>query len=427
MKMIRVAIVGVGGCASSLVQGVEYYSQRVEDTSGLTYGLIGGYAPSHIKFCVGFDIDQRKVGRSLKDAIYAKPNCVMKVIDEETDFNCIEVGACVYRGPTLDGFPEHMRSLADDITFIESSEEAIDYKEYQRLLEINKVDVLINYVPVGANEAAKFYIEGAIETGVSVVNCMPSYISTDDAMELERKAIAKKVTIVGSDMRSGFGASRLSEVLQGSLLDSGLSVTQHIQTNMAAGYTQGDNDFKFGRSANTDFLNMSESSRLVNKHISKENVLTGQSEVRGVSDSGMTMFAGPSLTVIQRPGGEYKSSDNKIANLDIIAIGFAGAKYELTCRLSVQDSPNSGAVVVDAIRFCQVAREMNIKGFLRGPSAWTQKTPPVQMKTADAKYECDKLANREYTDLTSVQAAENLNLDELTYTFQDSKTKYNQR
>lgn len=244
-------------------------------------------------------------------------------------------------------------------------------------------------------------------------------------MELEQRFIDKGLTIVGSDMRSAWGASRLSEVLQGAMIDSGLKVTQHIQTNMACGSTQGQEYIRTGRTANTDFLNMCNKERLHDKHVSKENVLKGQNQVRNEPTAGMTLYAGPSLTVFQKPGGQYVGSDNKVANLDIIAYGFGGARYEMTCRLSVQDSPNSGGVVISAIRFCKVASEMGIVGFLRGPSAFTQKTPPVQLTTSDAKFECDALARRVLTPLTEPQLKKNNPIaKELAYTFQASKTDY---
>jgi myo-inositol-1-phosphate synthase len=169
---------------------------------------------------------------------------------------------------------------------------------------------------------------------------------------------------------------------------------------------------------------MAERYRLKNKHISKENVLRGQNEVRGESVAGMTMYAGPSLTVTQKPGGVYQGSDNKIANLDIVAYGFCHAKYELTCRMSVQDSPNSGGIVLDAVRFCKVAAEMGIVGYLRGPSAWTQKTPCVQLKTTDAKFECDALARRVLTPMTTVQLKQNIDLSTLSYSTQKSTSDY---
>ena len=425
MEKIRVAIVGVGSCASALVQGIEYYSGD-SNTVGLMYSSIGGYTTNNIEIVAGFDVDSRKVGKSLCEAIYSEPNCNMQVIPKDHKFRQVDKEATVYRGPTLDGIADHMLHINKEISFDESNDKEIDDITYQKILKDKKVDVVLNYVPVGAELAAKFYIENAIKAGISVVNCMPSYIAMNDMRELEELAIKNCVTIVGSDMRSAYGASRLSEVLQGSMMDSGLMVTQHIQMNMAAGTTQGEESIANGRTANTDFLNMADESRLYNKKISKENVLTGQITTRDNSADGMTMFAGPSLTVMQRPGGKYKSTDNKVCNIDIVAYGFAGARYELTCRLSVQDSPNSGGIVVDAIRFCKVAREMDIVGYLRGPSAWTQKTPPVDMITSDAKFECDAMARREYTKLTLQQKRENIDLSDLRYSNHKSISEYDE-
>lgn len=424
-KQIRIAIAGVGSCSSALVQGVQYYVENPQDTIGLMFEEIGGYRAEDIKFVCGFDVDARKVGKRLNTAIYAKPNCNMRVYEPGHDMSCIDNNSKVYRSPTLDGIAPHMRTLDKNITFVEDTEHTpITAEEYQQILKDHKVDVLLNYMPVGSEEAARFHIENAVKAGINVVNCMPTYISTKDAMELERLAISHGVSLVGSDMRSDYGASRLSEVLQGSIMDSGLLVTQHIQENKAAGTTQGDMR-RTGRTANTDFLNMAVKERLHNKHISKENVLNGQAIVRGKDIAGLTMYAGPSLTVFQKPGGEYIGSDNKIANIDIVAWGWAGARYELTARLSVQDSPNSAGIVYDAMRFCKVAAEMGIVGYLRGPSAHSQKTPPQQLKTADSKFECDALARRELTNLTRPQLKENNpKVEDLTYTFQASKSDY---
>lgn len=417
---IKVAVVGVGNCASSLIQGCQFYTDNPTDETGLMYPEIGGYRASDIEFVVGFDIDARKVGEPLRDAIFASPNCAMFVTKNLP--NCGD--AVVYRGPTMDGFADHMKNYDDRVTFVESTEKAISAEEYIALLSLNEVDVVLNYLPVGSDQGSAWYIENAIKAGCHIVNCMPSYISTDSQKKLEQLAIDNGATIVGSDMRSAFGASRLSEIIQGALLDSGLVVTQHIQMNMAAGTTQGDDRAINGRTANTDFLNMAERERLKNKHISKENVLRGQNDVRDVSVAGTTMYAGPSLTVVQKPGGVYQGSDNKICNLDIVAYGFTHAKYELTARMSVQDSPNSGGIVLDAIRFCKVAQEMGIVGYLRGPSAWTQKTPPVQLKTSDAKFECDALARRILTPMTTAQLKENIDITNLSYSFQKSTSDY---
>ena len=427
-KKIRVAIIGVGNCAKSLVEGIQYYNENPNDKVGLMYADIGGYGAGDIEFVCGFDVDRRKVNHPLKDALRAKPNCAMNHVDEILDEGstaCIEKGAMVYSGPELDGIAPWMLDYPEDVSFRTGAIPAEPFERIVDLLKYHKVDVVINYLPVGSEDASRFYIDAAIKAKCHVVNCIPTLISTEDTMEYEQKFIDAGLTIVGSDMRSAWGASRLSEVLQGAMLDSGLQVTQHIQMNMACGSTQGQEHIRTGRTANTDFLNMSEKSRLHNKHVSKENVLKGQNSVRNESIAGMTLYAGPSLTVFQKPGGQYVGSDNKVCNIDMVAYGFAGARYEFNCRLSVQDSPNSGGVVISAIRFCKVASEMGIVGFLRGPSAWTQKTPPLQLSTSDAKFECDALARRTFTHLTEAQQTDKRpRAKDLPYTFQAGHTDY---
>jgi len=430
MSKIRVGVIGVGSCAKSLVEGIQYYNENPDDKIGLMYEDIGGYSVHDIEFVCGFDIDKRKVNKKLTKALRAQPNCAMNHVEKilttkESNAGCVAPEAVVYSAPELDGIAPHMKDYPDEVTFVNGAIPAESFERTVELLKYHNVDVLINYLPVGSEEASKYWIDVALEAGIHFVNCIPTLISTKDAVETEQRFIDAGLSIVGSDMRSAWGASRMSEVLQGAMLDSGLMVTQHIQMNMACGSTQGQEHIRTGRTANTDFLNMAKQDRLHNKHISKENVLKGQNIVRDESTAGMTLFAGPSLTVLQKPGGDYISSDNKIANFDMVAYGFAGARYELTARLSVQDSPNSGGVVVSAIRFCKVASEMGIVGFLRGPSAWTQKTPPVQMKTEDAKFECDALARRVLTDMTTPQLKENRpKAKDLPHTFQDSKTDY---
>ena len=424
MSKINVAIIGVGNCAKSLVEGVQYYIQNPEDKVGLMYPDIGGYTVDNIEFVCGFDIDPRKVGSHLINALRASPNCAMDHVDS-LDFTCVNSLAEVYSGPVLDGVADHMLDYPEEVSFRTGADTALSKKQVAEKLNFHKVDVVINYLPVGSEKATEFYMDACLEAGCHFVNCIPTLIETNKSKLVEQSFINKGLTIVGSDMRSAWGASRLSEVLQGAMIDSGLQVTQHIQMNMAAGSTQGQENIRTGRTANTDFLNMAYKERLHSKHVSKENVLKGQNVVRDEPTAGMTLYAGPSLTVFQKPGGEYVGSDNKIANLDIVAYGFGGARYEMSARLSVQDSPNSGGVVVSAIRFCKVASEMGIVGFLRGPSAWTQKTPPVQLKTEDAKFECDALARRELTKMTEPQLKKNKpKALDLPYTYQAGHTDY---
>ena len=388
------------------------------------YQDIGGYGVGDIEYVVGFDVDRRKVNKPLKEALRAAPNCAMDHVDEIDD-TVIHPKAWVYSGPVLDGVEDYMLDYPEEVSFRTGADTALSFGDIVGVIKNGDIDVMINYLPVGSEAASRFYMDVALEAGVHFVNCIPTLISTKETMEIEQKFIDAGLTIVGSDMRSAWGASRMSEVLQGAMLDSGLQVTQHIQMNMAAGSTQGQEHIRTGRTANTDFLNMSHEFRLKNKHISKENVLKGQNIVRDESIAGTTLYAGPSLTVQQKPGGRYVGSDNKIANFDIIAYGFGGARYEISARMSVQDSPNSGGVVISAIRFCKTAADMNIVGYLRGPSAWTQKSAPVQLKTEDAKFECDALARNELTKLTRPQLKENSpKAIDLPYTFQDDQLDY---
>lgn len=401
-QKIKVAIIGCGNCAKSLVEGTQYYKENPEDKIGVTFPDIGGYTIDDLEYVIGFDIDKRKVGQWLGVALRAKPNCAMNHVGQ-IDYKCVPKSAQVYMVPLFDGVAPHMLEYPEDVTFVPSEETPLNKEEIIQKLKESGANVLVNYLPVGTEIGSRFWVEIALEAGLHFVNCIPTLISTAETIEIEQKFIDAGLTIVGSDMRSIWGASRMSEVLQGAMLDAGLYITQHIQMNMACGSSQGQEHIRTGRSSNTDFANMKMQDRLKNKHISKENVLKGQNTVRGLGIEGTTMYAGPSLVVEQKPGGFYIGSDNKVANFDMIAYGFAGSRYELSARLSVQDSPNSAGIVISAVRFCMVAAEMGIVGFLRGPSAFSQKTPPVQLKTEEAIQECLALASRQLTRLTKPQ------------------------
>ena len=297
MSKIKVGIIGVGSCAKSLVEGVQYYNENPDDKVGLMYPEIGGYRTNDIEFVCGFDIDKRKVNKKLHKALRAKPNCSMnhvEKIDTTSNTSCVHPDAICYSAPEMDGMAPHMSEYPDNVTFVNGAIPAESFERTVELLKYHEVDVLINYLPVGSDDATDYWINVALNAGVHFVNCIPTLISTDKAMDVEQKFIDKGLTIIGSDMRSAWGASRMSEVLQGAMLDAGLQVTQHIQMNMAAGSTQGQEHIRTGRTANTDFLNMAKEYRLHSKHVSKENVLKGQNIVRDESTAGMTLFAGPS-------------------------------------------------------------------------------------------------------------------------------------
>lgn len=389
MEKINVAIVGVGNCAKSLVEGVELYTNNPALNHGLMKEDIGGYKLSDINFSLGFDIDKRKVGKPLSEALKAKPNKSIDLVDK------IESKAKVYESPVMDGYASLMDSYPEQDRFLVSEElrnstdmNRVNFtKELKnkwknniiKLINQHDVDVIINYLPVGSQKTTEFWAEIAIETKTPFLNCIPVFIASDE--KWEKRFIDAGIPLIGDDMRSEFGASILSQMLQELAFERGHKVKAHIQRNVGG---------------NTDFLNMEDKSRLASKKTSKENVIRAQNDIRGIPTDGSFLHAGPS---------EYIAyyGDNKVANFHLELEGFGGAPVVLDAQLSVQDSPNSAGVVVDAIRYLKVATELGLVGALRGPSAFTQKTPPEQLRFSDSVYECEMLANRKLTNLTKNQ------------------------
>ena len=371
-KKIRTAVVGVGNCFSALYQGVNYYKDHDDEIiPGVTYKRIGGYHPADIEIVASFDIDRRKVGRVVGEAIFAKPNCA-RVFHKN-----VPSGPIVQMGKILDGVSEHMlKHEPEEESFRLSNEECSDIEE---ILKERGVDILLNYCPVGSQKATEYYAQCALDANVAFCNCIPVFIASSP--EWEKRFIDKSLPLIGDDMRSQLGASVLSQVLQELAFDRGMKVNFHQQINIGG---------------NTDFLNMMSQERLVSKKISKENVIRAQNDLRGIPAPKNSIFAGPSTYV------PYLK-DNKVAYYNIRMVGFGDAQVDIDIKLSVQDSENSAGVVIDALRFLKVAMEMGIVGALRGPSAFTQKTPPQQMTFKNAKYECDMLAERKLTEVTSKQ------------------------
>lgn len=380
--MIKVAIVGVGNCASSLVQGVNYYGiHRKDKVPGVMFPNIGGYRPWQIQFVAAWDVDVRKVGKCLKEACFAQPNCCRIFCKDMTD-DCVTT--TVRKGPVMDGVSDHMRDFHQDINFqVDASQKPDTEEEVVAELKRCKVDVLLNYLPVGSEEATRFYMNCALKAGVAVVNCIPVFIASD--MAWEQKFIEAGLPMIGDDMRSQVGASVVSQVLQELAYDRGARVKFHQQLNVGG---------------NSDFANMMDPKRIVSKKISKENVIRSQNDIRDIPVEKDSLFAGPSSFIPY-----YK--DTKVAYFRLELESFGGAEINIDVKLEVQDSENSAGVVIDAIRFLAVARELGIVGALRGPSAFTQKTPPKQMMYRDALYECEMLAKREYTELTWKQVKQN--------------------
>lgn len=379
MSKIKVAIVGMGNCAKSLIEGVSFYKDDMSDQiNGLMLADIGGYRAGDIEFVAAWDVDSRKVGLPLHVAIKAAPNNAYNIKDECSD---VCGNTVVLKGPVLDGVGPIMATFPDSHSFVVDSQPESTKAQVVQELKDREVDVLLNYLPVGSQKATEFYMECALEAGVAVVNCIPVFIASDPVWE--QKFIDAGLPIIGDDMRSQFGASILSAVLQELLFVRGHDVTMHYQDNVGG---------------NTDFANMQDKERLKSKKISKENVIKKQNELHGRAILDNTIHAGPA---------QYFPAlgDNKRAHWLIKANGFGGAPVEFTADLSVQDSPNSAGVVIDALRMCKVAKEMGIVGALHGASAFTQKTPPVDMSPALAQAECLALANRQLTKFTSVQQA----------------------
>lgn len=372
-KKIHVAVAGIGNCFSSLYQGLEYYKDTDPDNGiipGVTRMRIGGYHPADIQVVAAFDVDRRKVGRPTGEAIFAAPNCARVFCQEVPD------GPIVQMGRPLDGISDYMEHQPERFGFRVSNEEPVDVVQ---VLKDSKADILINYLPVGSQEATEFYAQAAIDAGVMFLNCIP--VLNINAPEWEEKFINAGLPYIGSDMKSQFGASILSQMLQELAFNRGMVVDYHQQLNVGG---------------NTDFNSMMVQSRLTNKKVSKENVIRAQNDLRGIPVNPDALFAGPSTFI------PYLK-DNKIAYFNLHMRGFGDAPVTVDIKLSVQDSENSAGVVIDALRYLKTAREMGLVGCLRGPSAFTQKSPPKQLTFEDSLYECDELAERRLTKTTSKQ------------------------
>ncbi len=370
-SLIKVAIAGVGNCCSSLVQGLAYYKNSDQDQiPGIMFADIGGYRPSDIQVVAAFDVDPRKVGKPLGTAVFSRPNCARVFAPK------VPAGPTVQMAPVLDGVSDYMLAQPEDQGFRIAKAKPADIV---KVLKDSQADILINYLPVGSQQATEFYAQAAIDAGVAFLNCIPVFIASEN--KWEKKFIKAGLPIIGDDMRSAFGASVLSQVLQELAFDRGFVVDFHQQLNIGG---------------NTDFNNMMVSSRLASKKKSKENVIRAQNDIRGIPVPKDSLFAGPSTYL------PYLK-DNKVAYFNLRLRGFGDAPVNLDIKLSVQDSENSSGVVIDAIRYLQVARELGVVGALRGPSAWTQKTPPLQMMYHDAKAECQAFALRDITALVQNQ------------------------
>jgi myo-inositol-1-phosphate synthase len=345
---IRIAIAGVGNCASSLIQGIHYYTPERcrRGVTGLMHTEIGGYLPCDIEVVAAFDVDARKVGMDVNKAIFSKPNCT-KIFQRDIPPSDV----MVRMGPVLDGISEHMADYAEDRTFVRSHATELTKSEIVRELKSSGAEILLNYVPVGSEQAARFYAECALEAGVAFINNMPVFIASDKTFADRFKA--RNLPIIGDDIKSQFGATITHRVLTDLFAKRGVKLLRTYQLNTGG---------------NTDFLNMKNQTRLVSKKTSKTEAVQSVAKSR-IEDE--NIHVGPSDYVPWQ-------NDNKICFLRMEGHLFGDIPMDLELRLSVEDSPNSAGVVIDMIRCCKLALQSGVGGVLEAPSAYFCKHPAKQ-------------------------------------------------
>jgi myo-inositol-1-phosphate synthase len=344
MKPIKVAMIGVGNCASSLVQGVAYYRQN-NSSQGLIHDKIGGYGAGDVDFVLGIDVDARKVGKDIAEAIFAAPNNT-KVFQPSVP----ATGAKVIMGKTLDGVAAHMTTVGEKGFILADAPEA-DKDRIVAAIKDSGAEVLINFLPVGSQTATEFYMECALEAGVAVVNCMPVFIASRP--EWEARFREKNLPIGGDDIKAQVGATIVHRVLSSLFAARGVTVERTYQLNTGG---------------NTDFMNMLDRQRLGSKKESKTEAVQAMLAQRLADEN---IHVGPSDYVPWQ-------KDNKLCFLRLEGLQWGNVPMELELRLSVEDSPNSAACVMDAIRCAKVALERGEGGALIGPSAYFCKHPPQQ-------------------------------------------------
>jgi myo-inositol-1-phosphate synthase len=371
MKQIKVAIAGVGNCASSLVQGLEYYKGRSKgEFSGLMHAQIGDWGASDIEVVAAFDIDRRKVGKRVEEAIFSKPNCT-KVFQRALPVSEI----IVQMGPVLDGVAPHMADYPDEETFCPSDEEPVDVVQ---ILKDAKAEVLVCYMPVGSEEAVRHYARACLEARVAMVNCVPVFIASNP--EWAEKFLDAGLPIIGDDIKSQVGATIVHRILTRLFGDRGVPLDRTYQLNTGG---------------NTDFLNMKALDRLKSKKISKTQSVQSQLDIQMDPQN---IHIGPSDYVPWQ-------DDNKIAFIRMEGRSFGDLPLELEIRMSVHDSPNSAGVVINAIRCAKLGLERGIGGPLEAVSAYYMKSPPKQMRDSLACELTDLFINVSDTGGTIVEEA----------------------
>ncbi|RKX25270.1 MAG: inositol-3-phosphate synthase [Candidatus Zixiibacteriota bacterium] len=346
MAKVRVAIIGVGNCASSFVQGVEYY-KKAKDTDfvpGLMHVNLGGYHISDIEFSAAIDIDKNKVGKDLAEAIFTKPNNTYKFCSVP------RTGVKVQRGMTHDGLGKYLSQIIEKAPG--------DTVNIVKLLKDSRTDVVVSYLPVGSETATKWYVEQILEAGCGFVNCIPVFIAREKYWQDRFKE--KGLPVIGDDIKSQVGATITHRVLTRLFRERGVRLERTSQLNVGG---------------NTDFLNMLERERLESKKISKTNAVTSQLDY----DIGKgNVHIGPSDYV------EWLS-DRKWAYIRLEGRTFGDVPLNIEMKMEVWDSPNSAGVVIDAVRCCKLALDNGISGALEGPASYFKKSPPVQHTDDEAR------------------------------------------
>ena len=345
-KKVRMGIVGVGNCASSLVQGLSYYAEATanEPPPGIMNVELGGYHIHDIELASAFDVHAGKVGRDISEAILMKPNNTFRFADSPVS------GVEVLRGPTLDGIGKYLTAEIE-----ESSAAPVNVAEE---LKRSKTDVLVSYLPVGSQKATEYYAEQALEAGCAYVNCIPVFIASN--RQWAKRFEERRVPIVGDDIKSQVGATIIHRVLANLFRERGVRLDRTYQLN-------------FG--GNTDFLNMLERERLESKKISKTRAVSSQLDVPLDADD---IHIGPSDHVPWL-------TDRKWAHIRLEGTTFGGVPLNVELKLEVWDSPNSAGIVIDAVRCAKLGLDRGLGGPLLGPSSYFMKSPPEQYTDNEAR------------------------------------------
>jgi myo-inositol-1-phosphate synthase len=360
-QKIRIAIAGIGNCASSLVQGLHYYAhaQGADATVGLANPLVGRYRVADLEPVAAFDIDARKVGTPLNDAIFAAPNNT-KIFHRPP----AGLGPVVQMTDVLDGISDHMAGYPDHLRFVPADQPPVDVAN---VLRETGAHVLVNYMPVGSQRATEHFAQACLDAGVAFVNCVPCFVVSDPIWA--ERFIQRGLPCVGDDIKAQVGATITHRTLAKLFASRGVRV---------------DSTYQLNTGGNTDFLNMLNRARLSSKKLSKTEAVQSQLDVPLDPEH---IHIGPSDFI-------PFLKDNKVCFLRLEGTGFGGVPLHLELRLSVEDSPNSAGVVVDAVRCCKLALDAGLAGPIEPACAWTMKHPPRQMNDPDAHTAVDQFVAR---------------------------------